>query len=139
MKKLIALVLAGCLCASMAVFAEEEMDLSGYTDEQLVALKHQVDTELVNRNHTDLEPLPLGTYVVGVDIAAGPYIFYHADKTLQANVFIFDSEEDYKVLKASSKICALADGPGYGSLEEGKIIKVDNILYIEPATASWMP
>lgn len=53
---------------------EKVIDLSGYDDDTLVALLHQVQSEIVDRHIEKTALLRAGTYVFGEDIPAGKYI-----------------------------------------------------------------
>ena len=69
------LVMGGC------VFADENgrsggVDLSQYSDEEVVNLLNQVQTELVNRQIEKTATLEKGTYTVGKDIPAGEYVLF---------------------------------------------------------------
>lgn len=75
MKKLFCLSLVFCLMFNAAVFAGE-IDLSSMSDEDLLELKTNVDTEVSNRNLDAGFELPIGVYKIGTDIKAGSYVFY---------------------------------------------------------------
>lgn len=51
------------------------IDLSGMTDEEIVALLEQVNGELVSRHIEKTATLPSGAYIVGEDIPAGRYLY----------------------------------------------------------------
>ena len=75
MKKLLCLSLVFCLMFNAAAFAGE-IDLSSMSDEDLLELKKNVDTEVSNRNLNTGFELPIGVYKIGTDIKAGSYVFY---------------------------------------------------------------
>lgn len=72
MKKIAALLLALLLCmGSLPAFAD--VDLSAYTQEELLALRDKINQELLKRGIEKEVIVPIGSYVVGVDIPAGVY------------------------------------------------------------------
>ena len=52
-----------------------DLDLSEYTDEEIVELLSLVNQEIVDRHIEKTATLPEGTYTIGVDIPAGKYIY----------------------------------------------------------------
>lgn len=70
------LLAAGAACAEgKAPTAPEALiDMSGYTDEQLVLLMHQVQSEIAARQIAKTAHLRAGTYIGGRDIPVGRYI-----------------------------------------------------------------
>ena len=50
-------------------------DLSGMTDDEIVALLEEVNNEIVSRGISKTAKLPQGTYIGGRDLPAGRYIF----------------------------------------------------------------
>lgn len=75
MKKLFCLSLVFCLMFAISAFASD-IDLSSMSDEELLELKTNVDTEVSNRNLDGGFELPIGVYKIGTDIKAGSYVFY---------------------------------------------------------------
>lgn len=95
MKKFLALILAlsmmFALCAcggneakqtepaeesnSQNVEATNGVDLSKFSDEELIALNKMVQQEIVNRSIEKSATIIHGTYYVGKDIPAGSYVF----------------------------------------------------------------
>lgn len=74
MKKTFVLLLVFALLCSSVAYATE-IDLSSYTDEEIVALLAQVQNEVVNRHIEKTATLPMGTYITGKDIPAGNYVY----------------------------------------------------------------
>lgn len=76
MKKLLVLTLTLCLLvvSSAVVYAEETLDLTGYTDDAILALLTEVQGEIVNRKIEKTAQLTAGSYVGGRDIPVGTYI-----------------------------------------------------------------
>lgn len=72
MKKIAALLLALILClGSLPAFAD--VDLSAYTQEELLALRDKINEELLKRGIEKKVEVPQGRYIVGEDIPAGTY------------------------------------------------------------------
>lgn len=71
--RLLSLVLAVLLVFPGAAFAEINFD--DYSVEELIALKTQIHTEIINRTREEKSVrVPMGSYTVGVDIPAGTYM-----------------------------------------------------------------
>lgn len=76
MKKLLVAILAACMLSmSVVVALADSIDLSGYTDEEIVVLLDQVQAEVVNRHIEKTATLPKGTYIAGKDIPVGSYVY----------------------------------------------------------------
>ena len=69
-----ACLLAACLLLT-AVCAAEPADLSALTDGEVVALLEAVNGEIVRRGIEKTAVLPQGSYVAGVDLPAGRYVY----------------------------------------------------------------
>ena len=69
MKKLITLILALALILAPAAMAE--IDLSGMSFDELVALQKQVIAAIMQTDEWQEVEVPAGTYIVGDDIPAG--------------------------------------------------------------------
>ena len=94
MKKLGIWIIVMALVLSTCIGYAIDLDLSGYTDEQIIELNSLVNQELVNRKiekHAKIDP---GKYLVGVDIPVGTYIFRSAD-TSEERIFVqvFNNDE----------------------------------------------
>lgn len=74
MKKLFALVLVSMILASAAALADVDLSDLSYTD--LLALRDQVQAELISRPEWKQVTVPGGTWTVGEDIPAGSYSIY---------------------------------------------------------------
>ncbi len=79
MKKMVAIAMTGLivlLTAFSAVQADTvRMDVSGFSDDELVVLLELVQDELVKRGIEKTATLPKGAYTAGIDIPAGKYIY----------------------------------------------------------------
>ena len=71
MKKL--LLLALVLCLFVPCVSAEDIDLSGLSFEQLVALKEKINLAIWNSKEWQEVAVPIGLYVVGKDIPAGSW------------------------------------------------------------------
>lgn len=141
MKKLLMICLAACLAltalaaapggeAAEAAEPEESsaevIDLSGFEDEELVALLDQVQTEIVARNIEKTAQLPSGTYVFGKDIPVGKYLLKKGEEEQGGMVSLAaaDDPED----KHPSKLYTYADSEkafeGFITAEEGDTLTV---------------
>lgn len=73
MKKAISLLCVFALILALAVPALADVDLSGLSFEELVALKSQIDLEIFARPEWQSVEVPQGLYLVGRDIPAGKW------------------------------------------------------------------
>jgi len=73
MKKLVTLILALALILAPAAMAE--IDLSGMSFDELVALQKQVISAIMQTDEWQEAELPVGMYVIGEDIPAGQWDF----------------------------------------------------------------
>lgn len=72
MKRIIVLILTLCILMPCA-FAD--IDLSGLTFEELVALRSQIQLEMMARDDWQSVTVPVGLWQIGVDIPVGHYSF----------------------------------------------------------------
>ena len=72
MKRFIALILLLMLVVPVAM-AEADFDFTGYSYDQLIGIKEQLDAEIATRPEAGARVLQPGQYVVGKDIAQGIY------------------------------------------------------------------
>lgn len=70
MKKLLAIILVLC---SIVAFASAETDLASMPFDELYALRHKVDAEIMSRPEWKEVTVPAGQWTVGEDIPAGTY------------------------------------------------------------------
>ena len=71
MKKILSLVLILMLTFPMLALAE--IDLSSYSNDELIALQTPIKGELMNRGAIKSAKIPTGNYTVGEDFPAGVY------------------------------------------------------------------
>lgn len=134
MKKLIALIVSLLMLASVCTgFAEESseepaagFDFTGYSYDELIGIKEQLDAELQTRPEAGERILQVGQYVVGKDIAQGVYdlgfVAAEEDDTY-TNWYIYDTKQmyDYDVGRLW-----LGDLPREeGTLKAGSSVKVE--------------
>ena len=125
MKRFIALILLLMLVVPVAM-AEADFDFTGYSYDQLIGIKEQLDAEIAPRPEAGARVLQPGQYVVGKDIAQGIYdvgfVPVEADDTY-TNWYIYDTKQmyDYDVSRLY-----LGDLPrDEGSVQEGSSVKVE--------------
>lgn len=113
MKKLVSVLLLLCLMISPA-FAE--IDLSGLSFDELVALRSQCLTEMTKRDEWQEVTVPVGVWKIGEDIPAGHWNItcYRTDKYAYAVVYYTD-ELDATKKKASNR----------GKFHYADMVKVD--------------
>ena len=116
MKKMLMVFLAVCLMTASVAAAPaddadatevestagevvEIIDLSPFTDEEIVALLNQVQAEIAARNIEKTALLHAGTYIGGKDIPAGSYVLSSAGAEDQAGIVslrsVNDPEDDW--------------------------------------------
>ena len=106
MKKLIALIVSLLMLSSVCVgFAEEPngetaagFDFTGYSYEELIGIKEQLDAELQSRPEAGERTLQTGQYVVGKDIVQGIYElgFVPAEEDdTYTNWYVYDTKQMY--------------------------------------------
>ena len=76
MKRLLAIIL---VLISLVSFASAEVDLSGMTYDELVALKDQINLAIWNSQEWQEVTVPQGEWVVGQDIPVGKWTIECAD------------------------------------------------------------
>lgn len=72
MKKLISIILLLIVCMT-AVCSAEDVDLSGYTLDQLIALRQKITMAMWETEEWQEVRVPMGIYQVGKDIPAGKW------------------------------------------------------------------
>lgn len=79
MKKILAFFLAFALVASIGAAAFAEVDLSGMSYDELVALKDQINLAIWNSAEWQEVTVPYGAWIVGEDIPAGKWTITAGD------------------------------------------------------------
>ena len=73
MKKLITICITFALVLALIPAAFADWDLSGLTFDDLIALRAQIQLEMMSRGEWEEVEVPQGVYQVGVDIPAGTW------------------------------------------------------------------
>jgi hypothetical protein len=77
MKRMVAvLLMAAVLLFGSASAVADEVDLSKWSDDEVVALLSQVQQEIATRHIEKSAQLPAGSYLVGTDLPVGTYTVY---------------------------------------------------------------
>lgn len=127
MKKLIVLLLF-VVCLVTNAYALE-IDLSGYTIDDLIELNKTINEEIENRIPQDWSVIGPGRYVVGTDIAPGTYELYDINVTSShGGIGVYESIQDQKDKKQSS-VVYLWEGNQTTILilDEGMVIVVEQM------------
>ena len=134
MNKIIALVMTMLMLAFAGVGVAEEVsvdaaavfDFTGYSYDELIGIREQLDAELQTRPQAGERVLQVGQYVIGKDIAQGVYdlsfVAAEEDDTY-TNWYIYDTMQmyDYDVDRLW-----LGDLPREeGTLKDGSSVKVE--------------
>lgn len=97
------------------------MDLSQYSDDEIVALYGMVNQEIVSRKLKKSAKVPSGTYIVGEDIPAGKYLLERLTDTSFTYLYIFaDRSQELKIVSESlydDETCVI-------TLEEGNVLQL---------------
>ncbi len=87
MQKTISAIL--CLMLLLAVptaFASSDIDLSGMTYDELIALREDINLAMWSSDEWDVVGIPEGMYRVGIDIPAGRYVMVHNVSTFSGGI-----------------------------------------------------
>ena len=71
--RMVCLILACVLFSSVAM--ADTVELSGFTDSEIVELLDKVNAELIKRGINKTAVLPKGAYIAGIDVPTGRYVF----------------------------------------------------------------
>ena len=130
MKKLVSLLLV-VVCIMGTAAAE---DLSSMTYDQLVALRDQINAEIVSRPEWKEVEVPLGQWVVGKDIPAGTYRIY-APKQALINVWKVAPEDFSNGGLLVNQIIPKGSEFGRLVLEEGWVFTTSKtVIFTPPAS-----
>ena len=96
MKKLITLLflIVSLIAVSTSISFAEEVDLSSYSDNELLTLLGWVQGEIVARHIEKTAQLPTGTYVGGKDIPVGTYVLTAAGAEKEYGIVYLRSVND---------------------------------------------
>ncbi len=71
----ISIIILLVVMLSIVSAVAEDFDLTRMSNEEIVVLMNQVSNEIVNRGIEKTATLAKGTYIAGVDIPAGKYVY----------------------------------------------------------------
>lgn len=139
MRKLIVLLTTCIIALTIVSVSAESIDLSSYSNSDLLALYERIGYELAERDVYKSAEVHGGYYVAGSDIPNGRYTLEyvdHGDKDF-INYYIFRSEEDYQKVNWWD-----SDDPHYPIVtasvwkDGGVTVKLEEgqVLYIEDGT-----
>ena len=115
------------LCAALVLFASSalaaDVDLSSLSYDDLLALKLQVDAEVMARPETKSVSVPIGVYEVGVHIPAGEYTLAQDNGYASITVATASDFSDYENIIGTTYIEEA--GIGRFVLEEGQFVNVE--------------
>lgn len=144
MKRVIALACLICCLWSSSMYSAD-IDLSGYSIDELLELRKLITEELSNKGYSEKLEFPNGEYECGVDIKPGRYLFSVEGEKVFGRVIRYDSKEDSdNDVNDHTQYFDEGDSK-YIEFKEGDYIVVlftDGILYIEDGTktdAFWAP
>ena len=104
-RRLLCLLLVSLLLTPIAL--ADKIDLSSFTDNEIVELLKQVNQELVDRRINKTAKLAPGTYTGGKDIPVGKYIFTcTATGNDWGNMFVYNDQGkqvEWQVVSAPEK------------------------------------
>lgn len=130
MKKLMVMLLVVCLVLPITAIADVSMpDLTEYSTEDLIALKTLIAQEMLERGIEKQATVPIGKYIIGVDIPAGTYTLKPVKSGFTIHVFPNTSKTgtyDYifgEYVKSTDYIGKL-------ELLEGQVLEIDaNVIF----------
>lgn len=120
MKKAISLFCVFALILALAVPALADVDLSGLSFDELVALKSQIDLELFARPEWQSVEVPQGLYLVGRDIPAGKWTVRPIETHYSEVSVGLTMEDGGMKLKYPYKVSESLYGPRSSLYSEGK-------------------
>lgn len=131
MKKIFAVLIAAFL-AFGALPGYAETDLSGYSSAELLDLRNQINAELVARGIEKETLVPVGIYVIGVDIPAGDYTIRPRDNAI-GGIAVYKSAHQSGLLFTELIRSCDNDIIGKLSLADGNCIEIySGALYFSP-------
>lgn len=89
---------------ALPALACADVDLSGMTFDELVALKEKIDIAIWNSEEWQEVTVPQGVWIVGEDIPAGHWTIKAADKAMVMIDYGSELDDDEKSLSWSSDI-----------------------------------
>lgn len=126
MKKLIILIVL-CLLVSSA---SAELDLSGYSYDQLLDLQKSVTAEIISRPEWKEVTVPAGTWIIGEDIPAGEYCIKNTADSLNI-ISSTNPSGDFDVYKTLGKDEVI----GKAALNDGSVFSCYYAVILSPAVS----
>lgn len=123
MKRLCFILLLLVFVINTCSALQNDIELSNYSDKEVIDLLHIVNQELVDRKLVKKAIVPKGTYVVGDDIPAGKYIVSitkEPDFGLKS-VYVYDSSDRMVLWENFHGV----DDRIVISLESGNVVKFE--------------
>ena len=137
MRKMAALLLAGCLVFHIPVLASET-DVEDMDFSTLSELKHRVDTEYYSRPEAEPFPVAKGYYIVGQDIEPGHYYVANVkpdNRGYGVRMHVYADKGKYESRPSgrygdyiSDDYFSLGDEPKSMTLEDGNFLLVEGPL-----------
>ena len=121
--RMFSLFLVIALCVPLVCYAE--INFSNYSLNELIALKTQITSEITARTAEKKSVLvPMGEYIIGVDIPAGIYSLTLSSDITYAMISIYSSEKkligSYALLESSNR-----NTVGKIEFQDGQRIEID--------------
>ena len=88
MKKLVVLLLVCILFVSCAAAD----DLSGLSFDDLIKLRDEINAEIISRPEWKEVPVPVGEYIIGIDIPAGSYSIRALDNYVKFQYYATEND-----------------------------------------------
>ncbi len=133
MKKTLALLLVLMNLFIFTAFAEE-INLSGYSYEQLIELQKQVNKEIMSRPEWKEVTVPVGTWKVGEDIPAGTYSV-SGGKYMATMTIYKSAEKNFSDMTEMYTFSGMTTNTvGRITLKEGQyvVIEVESLTFAPP-------
>lgn len=133
MKKLLSVILIAALI--LPAIALADIDLSGMSYADLLALRSQVDRELVTRKEWKEVTVPAGEWTVGEDIPEGSYSIKSVNDIF-TNVYVWGrAQYDYDAGGGLLLNSFVGDGSEIGKvrLKNGNVLVVRDPVILAPA------
>lgn len=123
MKKLL------CICVTTLVligipvaYAAGIIDFSAYTDEELITIIEELNTELVARGIGKTATISPDTYLVGRDIPTGKYVLTNDTEDTAYYLIYKDNSQSYKDNEALDRGNLYAGKECFIVVEEGQVL-----------------
>lgn len=146
-KNIIPIVIASVMLIAVPVVAST-VDFSfikDYSDEELLALRSEIDNEILSRDMPTSAELIPAEYLIGEDIPAGKYSLAFVENPEGRkfiNYYIFDSKDDWDGWDTSAATTASSvdtkNAPDVVKLNEGQVLVFfEGTIKIEKVSITW--